>query len=416
MENLRLKPTALMSDKNFVRQVGASTTLYDHLIGAGLDEFATEYEPIVFKLHEVKENSAKKFFADDEFNLPQYPATVGNYEFALELLYDLTQLQYAKDFHNRRARAQELFVAGKIDEALPILRELAAADDARARYILALIYNEGINVERDADYVRELLTANIAAGDACSIVYSHVRGPDVPANVCKAAYAAIKNSADVLERHAAAIFLNSFDYHDKAIHELEQACAEGFFLAAHELGCKYYYGRDGVAEDNKTARKYFEQAAAAGYGQSMFILGEMYQKGFGVPVDKKRAVDYYVKAYERHSTSDDAINFIGSFYDDKKIIRRRSSGIVAARTKIFRTVSCSWLTRMLSVAASIKISLKPSTAANAHSTRAVPIKAPLKICSAPFTITAATVSLPTKNPPSIGTRRLISTANLRTAR
>lgn len=99
---------------------------------------------------------------------------------------------------------------------------------------------------------------------------------------------------------------------------MKRLATVGYFLACHELGRRYYFGHDGVTEDNDTARKYFEQSAAMGYGKSMFYLGEIYYCGFGVTVDKKRGVEWYTKAYDRSSYTGASFGRIGAFYGEKQ--------------------------------------------------------------------------------------------------
>lgn len=67
--------------------------------------------------------------------------TVGNYELAMELLYNLKQVNYAEELHETKERAEQLFLSCKIAEALPLLESLTTSGDVRVRYLLALIYD-----------------------------------------------------------------------------------------------------------------------------------------------------------------------------------------------------------------------------------------------------------------------------------
>ena len=327
MENVGIQSDAEISGQIFIQEVGRSTKLYNHLLGGDsrLDEFATEYEPIILSLREVKESADRNFFVVQESAPPAQkslkkavnPLTVGNYELAVELLYNLKQVNYTEEFYDKKKRAEKLFLNCKIDEALPLLEETAAAGDIRSRYILAIIYNEGINVEQNSDYARELLAANVNEGDACSTIYGIFRTSLLESNNSKGFKATckkIENTSDIFEQYELTAILDD----KKALIELKRIAAEGYFLACHELGCKYYYGRDGVAEDNETARKYFKLSADMGYGKSMLNLGEIYYCGFGVSVDKKRGVEWYRKAYEKFSYSETALVRISAFYSDQE--------------------------------------------------------------------------------------------------
>lgn len=348
MGTLGFKSNFKVSGEKFIRQVSGSSKLYNYLFGNDLQlaEFATEYEPIILELREAKESADRKFFVVKEsktsseksvkefgLNIAFSPAEnfllsrirdrffeqtdesseIGSYDLALELLYNLEQAKYAKEFHDKQETARKLFIDCKIEEALSLLRELEAAGDVQSRYILALIYNEGINIEENTDCARELLAANVSANDACSIIYeamsAHLLSDNSKGFNCKQ----IVPPTNVFEHCELARILDD----EEALAELKQACEDGYFLAAHEIGRRCYFSEN-VNEDNETARKYFELSAAQGYGKSMFYLGEIYWKGFGVPVDKEKAVEFFKKAYDKHAYKKEYLGIIGNFYDDKE--------------------------------------------------------------------------------------------------
>ena len=311
MSTIGLKPNASIPRQNFVRQVGGDKKLYNHLLGEGsrLDEFATEYETLTFELREVKDSVGKKFFLAEQTT--DENDETKTYDFALELIYNLRQLTYAKAQHEKFLQAKKLFLNYKIKDALPILTETADAGIATSRYILAVIYNEGFEVEKNPELAKELLTENILAGDTRSIFFGRrldiVTQQDAAAESGSLVKAA--DGGDVFAQYELS------KYHpDAEEHYLKMAVEQNYFLACHELGCKYY--SENLYE---TARKFFELADKMGYGKSTMNLGTIYYYGNGVTKDEKKAVELYKKAYERGADNDHSINAIArSFSNDGK--------------------------------------------------------------------------------------------------
>ena len=212
VKKLKLKK---ISAKRFASEIGRSTSLYSQLLGGELDKFATVYEPIIIDLREAKDCAGRTVFLAQEdaayapefVEVPNDAPEIKAYDFAVELVYSIAQVSYAKDFHDRQERAKEVFMRCEIDTALPLLNELEKSGSVLARYILALIYNEGINVERNQTLARELLAQNISEGDACSIVYGKLAAalyvpPDDYNDACRR----LENSTDALECHVHATF------------------------------------------------------------------------------------------------------------------------------------------------------------------------------------------------------------------
>ncbi len=75
----------------------------------------------------------------------------------------------------------------------------------------------------------------------------------------------------------------------------EQAAAAGNEQAQLNLGVIYEKGQ-GVSVDYAKARQLFEQAAAGGNERAQFNLGVLYDQGRGVPQDFTKARQWYAKA------------------------------------------------------------------------------------------------------------------------
>lgn len=232
------------------------------------------------------------------------------------MLYDIKQLDLAKE---RSDAAEKLFLDGYIDEALPLLKETTNNGNInKRRYMFAIVCREGMTDDgKNPDYVKELLPANISAGDVCSI-FLGARIGFVPKEIAADNFPVITKLADGGDIFAQ-YELARYSHEDSGNVEkyLKLAADKNYFLAAYKLGKMYYFGRNGVSEDNKQARKYFELAAKSRQHEyAMFYLGDIYWYGLDVTVDKKKAVELYKKIYERGSSSDKIINNIANFYDD----------------------------------------------------------------------------------------------------
>ena len=123
-----------------------------------------------------------------------------------------------------------------------------------------------------ADYAESVKWAKLAAdqGNAgamwvLALAYEHGRGVD--------------KNADI-----------ALEYYEKGAELGNAACQ-------HSLGC-YYAGGNYLKKDNEKAFELFQKAAAQGYGLAMKDLGRCYQFGNGCMGNMKTALEWYTKASE----------------------------------------------------------------------------------------------------------------------
>ena len=81
------------------------------------------------------------------------------------------------------------------------------------------------------------------------------------------------------------------DY-ETALKEWRPLAERGHTLAQYNLGRMYYTG-DGVPQDYKEAKKWFDRAAAQVYAPVRTSLGVLYDEGQGVRRDYNEAVKWY---------------------------------------------------------------------------------------------------------------------------
>ncbi|MDE9430803.1 tetratricopeptide repeat protein [Xenorhabdus bovienii] len=73
----------------------------------------------------------------------------------------------------------------------------------------------------------------------------------------------------------------------------EKAAAQDLPEAQYELGVMYYGGNSGVLRDYQIAWQLFENASRRNHGESQFHLAMMYLLGQGVTKDFKRGRDMF---------------------------------------------------------------------------------------------------------------------------
>ena len=96
--------------------------------------------------------------------------------------------------------------------------------------------------------------------------------------------------------------------YDLAIEYYRLSAAFGNVIAISNLGFCYYYAR-GVDRDYTLARAYFELAAKHGEINALYMLGDIYINGYGVKIDEKKGVEFYVDAYNELKSSGDIYNY-----------------------------------------------------------------------------------------------------------
>lgn len=320
LDTLNLGEKFQINISNFVRQVGEDVQLYNLLLGSDsrLDEFATESEPIILGLHELKKFDGRKNLPLQNDIANDDTSKITAYELVLNFIYDFNQVSYAKNFYDKKTRARALFLNCKIEEALPLLQELAEEYDIQSRYILALIYI-GINVEKNLDYAKEILETNIATCDICSMFLAK-RLRKVEENIAGRYLYYIKDIADngnVFAQYEIARYYWDNENFQVALEYFEKSASQNDFLATFKLGSIYLSGESIIQQDYSKARQYFERGAEIEHGESMLKLGDIYWYGYGVTVDKQKAVELYKKAYSLYAYDSNSVNNIGGFYSDE---------------------------------------------------------------------------------------------------
>jgi TPR repeat protein len=94
----------------------------------------------------------------------------------------------------------------------------------------------------------------------------------------------------------------------RAFATVRTRATRGDVIAQFTLGSMLYYGSDETVQ----AVDWFRKAAAKDFAPAEFQMGQLYDFGFGVPKDDKRALEWYVKAAQHGSAP--AARAVGEFY------------------------------------------------------------------------------------------------------
>ena len=81
-----------------------------------------------------------------------------------------------------------------------------------------------------------------------------------------------------------------------AVKHFQKAAAVGYPKAKTSLAMHYMQGTGGLAMDKVAANRLLIEAAEAGHARGMRALAHQYEKGDGIPIDNKKAKDWYEKA------------------------------------------------------------------------------------------------------------------------
>jgi len=110
---------------------------------------------------------------------------------------------------------------------------------------------------------------------------------------------------------------------ERALAAARARAGDGDIIAQFSLGALLYYGGNDLA----LAVDYLRKAAAQGYGDAEFQIGQLYEFGFGVVQDNREAFAWYRKAAEHGSAAGQRA--VGDFY-------RKGRGTTADLTEAAR--------------------------------------------------------------------------------
>lgn len=246
--------------------------------------------------------------------LIQLFSAIDNYQHASSVRKDLQEMA---DQANAEVRG---------DEQIREISAQAAAGDAKAQYLLAMLYYNGKGVKQDyGEAYRLLEKASVTRSEDAGVALIHLRtdlGNQVIAARKRQDYAYARKILQILveandersQNNLAYLYQHGLggekDY-VKARELYEKAIANGHVAARINLGQLYEQGQ-GVAQDYAKARELYEQAAANDWHMAKFRLGRLYEQGLGVAQDYGKARELYEESVD---ISADSQNALGQLYE-----------------------------------------------------------------------------------------------------
>jgi len=158
------------------------------------------------------------------------------------------------------------------NQIVKVLQAAVKKGDPFAHGALAFMYFNGKEVEKDEKKSNDLLIKGAALGD-----------PECQFTLGCQYFGGRRGFAQDEAK--------AYDLFTKAV-------AQGHIKAAHNLALCFDQGR-GVDQDFTRAAEMYYKAAENGVAESMFGLGVCYEKGRGMLADTQKARDWYKKAADK---------------------------------------------------------------------------------------------------------------------
>lgn len=340
MATIGLPPRANICYKDFIEEIANSDQLKEKLFGKlsldGVEEYP-EYVVIsagiekdrllgtsekylvdnsltVLRNHgctvseeELKQEMLCLYTKDKaQFDLSNH---VNTYDFILEMLYNLEQvkrIQYTKTLDRKMQEAEVLFSYYKTEPLIPLLHELIDYGYAKAKYILALLYDTGCaDLEPDSGMYVKLISESASEGylpalfrKILPIFPEEIKNKEIKNKIlenldalCKIANEGDMFAAEEYARYA--IKSSWFDYGENdyftAIEMFQKAPV---CLGNYSIAIRYERG-EGVEKDLQKAFEYYKLSADMGYEKAIFEIAICYKFGRGVEKNLQKTLEYY---------------------------------------------------------------------------------------------------------------------------
>ncbi|MBF0291959.1 MAG: sel1 repeat family protein [Nitrospinae bacterium] len=268
---------------------------------AEADKLAREWEPKEFSL-------AMSAF-DGQLKDGVKARELGEYQIALKLLSPLAEQGNAEAQLNIAYMYREGQGVPQDDaEAAKWFQKSADQGDADAQYNIGYMQGEGQGVPQD--YVEAHKWANLGARSADNEVSGNAAEyrEQIAAKMTSAQIAEAKKLAREWKPKQLPFVLPEFAgqlddrFKTKSLNinfqQTQELAEQGDVLAQLALGNMYNKG-EGVPKDYAEAFKWFQKSAEQGDSNAQCILGNMYAEGKGVPQNSAKAVKWLMKSADR---------------------------------------------------------------------------------------------------------------------
>lgn len=207
--------------------------------------------------------------------------------------------------------AEKLFLACDFDEAFLRCKELAEEGNARAMYLLGILYGFGYgHVERNRDACLHWLERSTAEGEylawvaMASIIPPETTGVSTVFNGLAEMLIPLAQAGDIFAQYEVGmLYINGWGIEpdiEKGAEWIKKSADTGYFIAMDDLATLYKERALGSGRE-KDAWRYYLKAAGLGYRDAEYHLGECYYEGCGIERDLEKAVICYKKALSNGS-------------------------------------------------------------------------------------------------------------------
>ncbi len=241
------------------------------------------------------------------------------------------------DFSTASKYLQDAIKAGSQD-TLEWVQKKAKAGDSKNQYLIGILYNKGIGVDKNVNIALTWFESAAYRGnmDAFAIIKEFADAGNLDAKyiVGKLYYYGYAVEKDV--KKALALFLEAVTKgHKRVVEWVVENVKKGDYKTQYLLGVLYYHGH-GVVLDVQEALKWFEMSAFKGNIEAFsfinqiaeaknsiaeFILGKLYFYGYSVEINFDQAKEMFFRAIK--NGNEDVILWL------QKIVKRGRSTATA---------------------------------------------------------------------------------------
>lgn len=210
-------------------------------------------------------------------------------------------------------RGEELYIAGDLDGAWPVLQEEAKNGSGRAKYIIGQYYLQGHGHVQRNPIEGSMWFARGAKEDALACIGLHFFTKESGSEDESRFQLALSNA----ERKAATgdvLALDSLSHvyrlgvkswvavdRERGLSYLKKAADLGFWQAENDLGLIYLNGEE-LPKDESLGAALLGKAAAKGIAVSEYHMAYCYLTGIGVEKNVSKGIGHYQKSWKHGNT------------------------------------------------------------------------------------------------------------------
>lgn len=220
------------------------------------------------------------------------------------------------------AKAEKLYLSGRLDEAFEIFKMVAEKGNARAMYFIGEYYTSGYgHIVKDLEEGAKWRKKGAERGDilaSLNMAYTFHKNSternDIFNKMFKPTFDLAENGNIIAQNELAELYFGGYGTNvneSEGIKWLRKSAEAGYWRSADKIGDLYYFGNH-VPQSYSEAMKYYRMGTESEYANSELNMAYCYYYGKGVAEDNNKALEWFKKSYEHGSG--EAANMIGIMY------------------------------------------------------------------------------------------------------